>query len=85
MLSRTSIRPSRSDSVWIAPRQRGRHAEIVAVTALLIPYNLALPPVECCFGTSSIHAANAPRLRKAASLPIEAWIAVVNGGRIPSS
>ncbi len=47
---------------------------------LLIPYSFALPPVECCFGTRPIHAANSRPLRKAAPLPIEATIAVATNG-----
>ena len=50
---------------------------------LLMPASLALPPVEYCFGTSPIHAANSRPLWKAAPLPIAATIAVA--GEVPLS
>src|ERR1035441_8947188 len=45
-----------------------------------MPDNFALPPVEHCFGTRPIQAANSLPLWKAAPLPIEATIAVATNG-----
>src|SRR6201985_3512814 len=48
-----------------------------------MPASFALPPVEYCFGTRPIHAANSLPLRNAAPLPIAATIAVATKGPMP--
>ena len=50
---------------------------------LLMPNSLALPPVECCRGTSPSQDANSRPLWKAEPLPIAATIAVATNGPIP--
>src|SRR5437763_16806368 len=48
-----------------------------------MPDSFALPPVEYCFGTRPIHAANSRPLWNAAPLPIEATIAVAIKAPMP--
>src|SRR5258705_9145309 len=48
-----------------------------------MPSSFALPPVECCRGTSPSHAAKSRPLRNAAPLPMAATMAVATIGPMP--
>src|ERR1700727_700648 len=48
-----------------------------------MPKSRALPPVECCRGTSPNQEENSRPFRKAAPLPMAATIAVVTNGPMP--
>src|ERR1700733_11809574 len=48
-----------------------------------MPNSRALPPVECCRGTSPTQDANSRPFRKAAPLPMAATIAVATNGPMP--
>jgi hypothetical protein len=50
---------------------------------LLMPSSLALPPVECCCGTTPSHAANSRPLPKAAPFPMAATMAIATTGPKP--
>src|SRR6516162_5480122 len=50
---------------------------------LLMPYSLALPPVEYCRGTTPTQAAKSRPLRNAAPLPMAATVAVETSGPKP--